>query len=89
MPGQDRSPPSEMSGVKFSPGSVFATPGVLAAFQASGDDPLAFLVTSSLAASVNRPSSSIKVSCFLNGVFPGTLDIDLENRQAVFLCQLA
>lgn len=33
-----------MSGVKFSPGSVFATPGVLAAFQASGDDPLAFLV---------------------------------------------
>lgn len=33
-----------MSGVKFSPGSVVATPGVLEAFRASGDDPLAYLV---------------------------------------------
>lgn len=33
-----------MSGIKFSPGTVVATPGALAAFQASGDDPLAFLV---------------------------------------------
>lgn len=33
-----------MSGVKFTPGTVMATPGALAAFQASGDDPLAFLV---------------------------------------------
>ena len=32
-----------MSGVKFSPGSVVATPGVLEAFRASGDDPLAYL----------------------------------------------
>jgi hypothetical protein len=30
--------------VKFSPGSVVATPGVLEAFRASGDDPLAYLV---------------------------------------------
>jgi hypothetical protein len=33
-----------VSGVRFSPGSVYATPGVLEAFKASGDDPLAFLV---------------------------------------------
>lgn len=33
-----------MSGVKFSPGSVVATPGVLEAFRTSGDDPLAYLV---------------------------------------------
>jgi hypothetical protein len=33
-----------VSGVKFSPGSVVATPGVLEAFRASGDDPLAYLV---------------------------------------------
>ena len=33
-----------MSRVKFSPGSVVATPGVLEAFRASGDDPLAYLV---------------------------------------------
>jgi hypothetical protein len=33
-----------MSGVKFSPGSVVATPGVLEAFRASGDDPMAYLV---------------------------------------------
>lgn len=39
-PTQDR----EMSGIKFSPRTVVATPGVLAEFTASGDDPLAFLV---------------------------------------------
>jgi hypothetical protein len=33
-----------VSGTKFSPGSVYATPGALAAFEASGDDPLAFLI---------------------------------------------
>ena len=33
-----------MSGVKFSPGSVVATPGALEAFKASGDDPMAYLV---------------------------------------------
>jgi hypothetical protein len=33
-----------VSGVKFSPGSVVATPGVLEAFRASGDDPLAYLI---------------------------------------------
>ena len=33
-----------MSGVKFSPGSVVATPGVLEAFRTSGDDPLAYLI---------------------------------------------
>jgi hypothetical protein len=33
-----------VSGVKFSPGSVVATPGVLEAFRASGDDPMAYLV---------------------------------------------
>ena len=32
-----------MSGVKFSPGSVVATPGVLEAFRASGESPLEFL----------------------------------------------
>jgi hypothetical protein len=31
-------------GVKFSPGSVVATPGALEAFKASGDDPMAYLV---------------------------------------------
>ncbi|HEY3974117.1 MAG TPA: hypothetical protein VGM18_14010 [Candidatus Sulfotelmatobacter sp.] len=30
--------------MKFSPGSVVATPGVLEAFRTSGDDPLAYLV---------------------------------------------
>jgi hypothetical protein len=30
--------------VRFSPGSVVATPGVLEAFRASGDDPMAYLV---------------------------------------------
>lgn len=33
-----------MTGIKFSPGSVVATPGVLEAFKASGDDPLAYLI---------------------------------------------
>jgi hypothetical protein len=33
-----------VSGIKFSPGTVVATQGALAAFQASGDDPLALLV---------------------------------------------
>ena len=33
-----------MSAVKFSPGSVVATPAVLEAFRAAGDDPLAYLV---------------------------------------------
>jgi hypothetical protein len=33
-----------MSGTKFSPGSVVATPGVLEAFRESGDDPLAYLI---------------------------------------------
>ena len=33
-----------MSGAQFSPGSVVATPGILEAFRASGDDPLAYLV---------------------------------------------
>ena len=33
-----------MSETKFSPGSVVATPGVLEAFRASGDDPLAYII---------------------------------------------
>ena len=33
-----------MIGIKFSPGSVVATPGVLEAFRASGDDPLAYII---------------------------------------------
>lgn len=33
-----------MSGIKFSPGSVFITPGAQEQFTASGDDPLAYLV---------------------------------------------
>jgi hypothetical protein len=33
-----------VSGIKFSPGSIYATPGVLEAFSASGDDILAYLV---------------------------------------------
>ena len=33
-----------MSGVRFSPGSLYATPGVLEAFKASGDDPLAYFI---------------------------------------------
>jgi len=33
-----------VSAVKFSPGSVVATPAVLEAFRAAGDDPLAYLV---------------------------------------------
>jgi hypothetical protein len=33
-----------VSGVKFSPGNIVATPGVLEAFRASGDDPLAYVV---------------------------------------------
>ena len=32
-----------MSGAKFSAGQLVATPGALAAFEASGDDPLTFL----------------------------------------------
>ena len=32
-----------MSGIKFSPGSIVATPGALEAFRASGEDPLPFL----------------------------------------------
>jgi hypothetical protein len=34
----------QVSGIKFSPGFVVATPGVLEAFRASGNDPLAYLV---------------------------------------------
>jgi len=34
----------EMTGVKFSPGSVYITPGAQEQFTASGDDPLAFLI---------------------------------------------
>jgi hypothetical protein len=30
--------------IRFAPGSIVATPAVLAAFQAAGDDPLAYLV---------------------------------------------
>ena len=33
-----------MSGIKFEPGQIVATPGALEAFRASGDDPLAYLV---------------------------------------------
>jgi len=33
-----------MAGVRFSPGSFYATPGALEAFRASGDDPLDFLI---------------------------------------------
>ena len=33
-----------MSGAKFSPGSLYATPGALEAFRVSGDDILAYLV---------------------------------------------
>ena len=33
-----------MSGARFAPGSVVATPGALGAFTASGDDPLAYLM---------------------------------------------
>lgn len=33
-----------MSGIKFTPGTVVATPGVLEAFRASGDDPASFLL---------------------------------------------
>ena len=33
-----------MSGIKFSPGTVVATPGALEAFRVSGDDPFAYLV---------------------------------------------
>ena len=32
-----------MSGVKFEPGRIVATPGALAAFEASGEEPLTFL----------------------------------------------
>ena len=32
-----------MSGIKFSPGSVVATPGALEAFRASAEEPLPFL----------------------------------------------
>ena len=32
-----------MSGIKFEPGQIVATPGALEAFRASGDDPLPFL----------------------------------------------
>lgn len=33
-----------MSRIKFSPSSIVATPGALAALEASGDDPMAYLV---------------------------------------------
>lgn len=33
-----------MSGVKFSPGSIYITTGAQEQFTASGDDPLAFLI---------------------------------------------
>jgi hypothetical protein len=33
-----------MSGAKFSPGALYATPGVLESLRASGDDILAYLV---------------------------------------------
>jgi hypothetical protein len=33
-----------VSGIKFEPGQIVATPGALEAFRASGDDPLAYLV---------------------------------------------
>jgi hypothetical protein len=33
-----------VSGIKFSPGRVVATPGVLEAFKASCDDPVAYLI---------------------------------------------
>jgi hypothetical protein len=33
-----------LSGIKFSPGSVVATPSVLAAFADAGDDPIAYLI---------------------------------------------
>jgi len=33
-----------VSGIRFSPGSIVATPGALAELEASGDDPLAYLV---------------------------------------------
>lgn len=33
-----------MSGVKFSPANIVATPGALEALRASGDDPLAYVV---------------------------------------------
>jgi hypothetical protein len=33
-----------VSGIKFSPGSIVATPGALAALEASGADPMAYLV---------------------------------------------
>jgi hypothetical protein len=32
-----------VSGIKFSPGSIVATPGALEAFRASGEEPLPFL----------------------------------------------
>ena len=32
-----------MSGIKFEPGQIVATPGALEAFRSSGDDPLAYL----------------------------------------------
>jgi hypothetical protein len=33
-----------LSGIKFPPGSVVATPGVLVAFSEAGDDPVAYLI---------------------------------------------
>jgi hypothetical protein len=33
-----------MSGIKFSPGSIVATPGVLEEFKNAGDDPYAYLI---------------------------------------------
>jgi hypothetical protein len=33
-----------VSEIKFGPGSIVATPGALAALEASGDDPMAYLV---------------------------------------------
>jgi hypothetical protein len=33
-----------VSGIKFEPGQIVATPGVLEEFRASGEDPLTYLV---------------------------------------------
>jgi hypothetical protein len=63
-----------MSGIKFSPGSVVATPGALEAFRASGEEPLPFLQrhltgdtganwTSTTAAKTNSPSNTASGYC--------------------------
>ena len=43
VPGRAGSEGAGVSGIKFSPGSVVATPGALEAFRASGEEPLPFL----------------------------------------------